>query len=75
MDEDERVAVVSNPVVAPLYLERAAAALRSADLEPFECTIPDGERHKNLTTISSLYGQFLAAGWIAVAPCWPWVVA
>jgi len=57
-----RVAVVSNPVVALLYRERVEAALRSAGLQPFACTIPEGEQHKTLVTVAALYEQFLAAG-------------
>jgi shikimate kinase/3-dehydroquinate synthase len=57
-----RVAVVSNPVVAPLYGMQVEAALRSAGLQPFACSVPDGERHKTLDTVASLYDQFLAAG-------------
>jgi len=60
--EGGRVAVVSNPVVAPLYGARVGEALRSAGLQPFACTIPDGEQHKTLATVASLYEQFLAGG-------------
>jgi 3-dehydroquinate synthase len=60
--EGSRVAVVSNPVVAPLYNAQAAAALRSAGFEPFACTMPDGEQHKTLATVALLYDQFLARG-------------
>jgi 3-dehydroquinate synthase len=60
--EGGRVAVVSNPVVALLYRERVEAALRSAGLQPFACTIPEGEQHKTLVTVAALYEQFLAAG-------------
>ena len=55
-----RVAVVSNPVVAPLYGAQVEAALRRAGLRPFACSIPDGERHKTLATVAALYDQFLA---------------
>jgi shikimate kinase/3-dehydroquinate synthase len=58
--ETTRVAVVSNPVVAPLYAEQVEDSLRSAGFEPFACTIPDGEQYKTLDTIRSLYDQFLA---------------
>jgi shikimate kinase/3-dehydroquinate synthase len=58
--EGSRVAVVSSPVVAPLYGAQVEAALRSAGLQPFACSIPDGERHKTLATVTALYGQFLA---------------
>ena len=57
-----RVAVVSNPVVAPLYGARTLAALTAARLDPFLCRVPDGEAHKTLSTVTSLYEQFLAGG-------------
>ena len=59
--EGSRVAVVSNPVVAPLYAARVQASLRSAGLEPFVCSIPDGELlGKTLAALASLYDQLLA---------------
>ncbi|MGD2146521.1 MAG: 3-dehydroquinate synthase [Anaerolineae bacterium] len=57
-----RIALVSNDVVAPLYATAVEEALRVCGLQPFTCTIPDGEGHKSLATISSLYDQFLAGG-------------
>lgn len=57
-----RVAVVSNPVVAPLYGERVRTALQSVGFRPFACSIPDGEQHKTLSTVAALYEQFLAGG-------------
>jgi 3-dehydroquinate synthase len=57
-----RVAVVSNDVVAPLYADQADESLRIAALQPFRCLIPDGEQHKTLTTVRSLYDQFLEGG-------------
>jgi shikimate kinase/3-dehydroquinate synthase len=58
--EGGRVALVSSPVVMPLYGARVETALRSAGLQPSPCTIPDGEEHKTLATVASLYDQFLA---------------
>jgi len=55
-----RVALVSNSVVAPLYAEQVENSLRAAGLDPFQCTIPDGEQHKTLDSVTSLYDQFLA---------------
>jgi shikimate kinase/3-dehydroquinate synthase len=55
-----RVALVSNPVVMPLYGAQVETALRSAGLGPFPCTVPDGEAHKTLAAVASLYDQFLA---------------
>ena len=60
--EDSRVAVVSNPVVAPLYGAQVTDALRMIGFRPFACSMPDGEQHKTLATASALYGQFLAGG-------------
>ena len=54
-----RVAVVSNPVVAPLYGEQLRSALHAAGYRPVVCTIPDGEDHKTLDTVAGLYDQFL----------------
>ena len=58
--EGGRVAIVSNPVVAPLYGAAVEEALRSVGLRPFACAIPDGEQHKTLDTVAGLYEQFLA---------------
>jgi 3-dehydroquinate synthase len=55
------VAVVSNTVVAPLYAERVAESLQAAGFAPFTCIIPDGEQHKTLDTVASLYDRFLAS--------------
>jgi len=60
--EGGHVAIVSNPVVAPLYGAQVEEALRSAGLRPFACAIPDGEQHKTLATVAGLYEQFLAGG-------------
>ena len=60
--EGSRVAVVSNPVVAPLYGAQAEVALRSAGFQPFVCSIPDGEQHKTPATVAVLYDQFLTGG-------------
>lgn len=57
-----RVAVVSNPVVAPLYGAQVELVLREARFQPFACTVPDGEQHKTLDSVASLYEQFLAGG-------------
>ncbi len=47
-----QVAVITNDVVAPLYLDRLLAALRplAADVH----VIPDGEQHKTLKTFSTI---------------------
>lgn len=57
-----RVAVVSNPVVSPLYGDQVKEALRTGGFEPFDCSMPDGERHKTLDSVRSLYDQFINGG-------------
>jgi shikimate kinase/3-dehydroquinate synthase len=56
------VAVVSDEVVGPLYAGQAAASLEAAGLQVTRCTMPAGEAHKTLATVSDLYNQFLRAG-------------
>jgi 3-dehydroquinate synthase len=56
------VALVSDDVVGPLYADRVAASLESAGMPVARCTMPAGEAHKTLDTVSDLYTQFLAAG-------------
>jgi 3-dehydroquinate synthase len=53
---------VTNPVVLPLYAEQVTTSLRNAGFRSFICTIPDGERYKNLETVEDLYQQLLAGG-------------
>jgi 3-dehydroquinate synthase len=62
LPEARRVALVSNPVVAPLYGGVVEATLRSEGYRPFACSLPDGEQHKTLATVAALYDQFLAGG-------------
>lgn len=55
-------AIVTNAMVAPHHGERLAVSLRRAGYEPTLCLVPEGEQHKTLANIASLYDQFLAAG-------------
>jgi 3-dehydroquinate synthase len=57
-----KVALVTNPTVGDLYASPVAESLRKADLEPVICQSPDGEAHKTLDTVRSLYDQFIAGG-------------
>jgi len=56
---DTRVALVSNPYVAPLFGAEVEGSLREAGFEPFRCSVSDGEEYKTLNTASELYSQFL----------------
>ena len=57
-----RVAIVSNPVVTPLYGNQVEMALRATGFQPLACLIPDGEHHKTHASVSTLYEQFLTGG-------------
>jgi len=46
--------VVSNDVVAPLYLERVKQNLMANDWHVSECILADGEQHKNITSWSAI---------------------
>jgi shikimate kinase/3-dehydroquinate synthase len=69
LDHWTAAALVSDDVVGPLHADRAAAGLergwgigRTSPAAIARCVMPAGEAHKTLTTVESLYGQFLAAG-------------
>ena len=56
-----RAAVITNDVVAPLYLERLLETLGSCSADSVTPIIlPDGEQHKTLGTISHIYDQLMA---------------
>lgn len=61
-----RVVIVSNDVVAPLYLERAKAMFLAAQSDSAlggSCdaiVLPDGEAHKDLAAVSHIYDWLLA---------------
>jgi 3-dehydroquinate synthase len=57
-----RVAVVSNPVVAALYGAQVEESLHLAGFRLVVCSVPDGEQHKTVASVASLYDQFLAGG-------------
>ena len=54
-----KVAVVSNTIVAPLYLQRFARPLRDAGIEVDEIILPDGEQFKNWQTLNSIFDVLL----------------
>jgi len=59
ISEGTRVAVVSNTVVAPLYIDAVQGVLAQHGFFPFPCILPDGEEHKTLATVHDLYEQLL----------------
>lgn len=57
-----RVTVVTNPTVAKLYLDQTQESLRQAGFQVRCIEIPDGEEHKNLGSLASIYDRLLGDG-------------
>jgi 3-dehydroquinate synthase len=55
-----RAAIVSNDVVAPLYLERLRGALDAADVRVSTIVLPDGEASKQWESLNRIYDTLLA---------------
>ncbi len=55
-----RAAIVSNTVVAPLYLDAFVAELTKLDVAVTAIVLPDGEAHKNAATLDIIYDRLLA---------------
>ena len=55
----KQVLIVTNDVVAPLYLQRVQAALQGRDLETV--VVADGERHKTLATFTAVIDRLIDA--------------
>ena len=56
-----KVAIVSNSTVAPLYLERVERGLRGAGKQVISIVLPDGEEHKNWSSLMLIFDALLAA--------------
>jgi 3-dehydroquinate synthase len=54
-----RVAIITNPTVAQLYLDAVHDALQPAGFEVFPILVPDGEEHKNLKSLSTIYDRLV----------------
>jgi 3-dehydroquinate synthase len=55
-----RAAIVTNAVVAPLYLDDLSAALGRHGIGVTRIVLPDGEAHKNAATLDMIYDRLLA---------------
>jgi len=53
--------VVSNDVVAPLYLERVKQSLGASGWHVSECILPDGEKYKTIPTWSTILDALMQA--------------
>ncbi len=54
-----RVAVVTNPVVGELYLDRLTGALEKAGVAVVPIVLPDGESHKTWQTLNLVFDRLL----------------
>lgn len=55
----KRVAIVTNTVVAPLYLERVTLSLQKVGAEATAVILPDGESHKDWESLNAIYDHLL----------------
>ena len=55
-----RVVIVTNTVVAPLYLTQLADGLRAHGVSVVSVVLPDGEAYKTVDTLNIIYDQLLA---------------
>ena len=55
----QRVAIVSNATVAPLYLEKLRSGLKAQGVEAFPIVLPDGEEYKNWQTLNLIFDALL----------------
>lgn len=54
--------IVTNTTVAPLYAERLAGALRASYAAVHVVELPDGEAHKDWSTLNLIFDRLLEAG-------------
>ena len=54
------IVVVTNPTIANLYGQQVREALAALNLPFSEVTLPDGESHKDLTTLNTIFDHMLA---------------
>ncbi|MFO7830814.1 MAG: 3-dehydroquinate synthase [Desulfuromonadaceae bacterium] len=55
----KHLVVVTNDVVAPLYLEQVTGLLRNAEYNVDCVILPDGEQHKDATSLNAIYTRML----------------
>jgi len=56
----KKVAVITNPTVAQLYLDTVHESLTHSGFDVLPVLVPDGEQHKNLTSLAAIYDQLIA---------------
>ncbi len=55
-----KVALVTNPTVAQLYLDPVHDALQSSGFEVIPVLVPDGEEYKTLSTLSTIFDRLIS---------------
>ncbi len=55
-----KVAVITNPTVAQLYLDPIHESLSGAGFDVTPVLVPDGEQHKDLRSLSVIYDRLIA---------------
>ncbi len=55
----KRAVIVTNTVVAPLYLDRLTVSLQSAGVDILPVVLPDGEAYKNWETLNLIFDALL----------------
>lgn len=51
----KRLAIITNDVVAPLYLDKLTASLKEAGKEVISIVLPDGEKEKNWESLMRIF--------------------
>jgi len=55
-----KIAVVTSPTIAQLYLDPVHEALKESGFDVVSVLVPDGEEHKNLTSLALIYDRLIA---------------
>jgi 3-dehydroquinate synthase len=55
-----KIAVITNPTVAQLYLDPIHEALTNAEFQVTPILLPDGEEHKNLKSLANIYDRMIS---------------
>ncbi len=56
----DKICIVTNQRINNLYGKRITGYLKKAGFAPFSILIPDGERYKNLKTVSDIYDKLIS---------------
>ena len=60
--KSRRAAIITNTVVAPLYLDPLRASLEAAGVATIPIVLPDGEAHKDWETLNLIFDGLLSNG-------------